>query len=275
MQDVRVMTWNLWWRFGAWQERLEAIIAVVAEQRPEVLFLQEVWADGDDSAALRIAASTGGHVAVSDDPFEGRRRTEVSFHNAIVSRWPLADVQSHPLPRADGTPGHRRALTAVVEAPHGSWPVLCTHLDHRFDESVVRELQCRAVLDLVAAHRGDPERDRPMIVAGDFNAVPDSDEVRMLTGRRPAPVPGLVLSDCWEHVGVGEGATWRRDNPYQSVTAWPNRRLDYVFVSWPRPKPIGNPVRAWLAGTEPVDIGDGELVVPSDHAAVVVDLVTT
>jgi len=38
-------------------------------------------------------------------------------------------------------------------------------------------------------------------------------------------------------------------------------------VSWPRPKPLGNPRRAWLAGVDPVDG-----VWPSDHAAVVVDL---
>ena len=42
-----------------------------------------------------------------------------------------------------------------------------------------------------------------------------------------------------------------------------------MFVSWPRPKPVGNPVAAWLAGVEPVDG-----IVPSDHAAVVVDLST-
>lgn len=272
---VRVMTWNLWWRFGPWQERLEAIIAVVAEEQPDVLLLQEVWADADGSSAGHIAAALGHHCAVSDDPFAGRRGAAAGFHNAIVSRWPLLDVQSHPLPGVDGAPGHRRALTASVDAPHGRWPVLCTHLDHRFDESALREAQCRAVLELVAARRGDPDRDPPMVVAGDFNAVPDSDEIRMLTGRRAAPVPGLVLSDCWEHVGAADGATWRRDNPYQSATAWPDRRLDYVFVSWPRPKPLGNPVRAWLAGVGPVDVGGAEPVVPSDHAAVVVELVMT
>ncbi len=272
---VRVMTWNLWWRFGPWQQRLEAIVAVVAEEQPDLLLLQEVWADADGSSAGHIAAALGHHCALSADPFEGRRGAAAGFHDAIVRRGPLLDVESHAMPGVDGAPGHRRALTAVVDAPHGRWPVLCTHLDHRFDESALREAQCRAVLELVAARRGDPERDPPMVVAGDFNAVPDSDEVRMLTGRRAAPVPGLVLSDCWEHVGASDGATWRRDNPYQSATAWPDRRLDYVFVSWPRPKPVGNPVRAWLAGVSPVEVAGGEHVVPSDHAAVVVELVTT
>lgn len=130
-------------------------------------------------------------------------------------------------------------------------------------------MQCEALLAIVKGVRGDPEVAPPVIVGGDFNAPPDADEIRMLTGRSAAPETGVVLSDCWEHVGEGPGPTWRDDNPYQSSSAWPNRRLDYVFISWPRPKPLGNPVRAWLAGREAVDG-----VVPSDHAAVVVDLIS-
>jgi hypothetical protein len=80
-------------------------------------------------------------------------------------------------------------------------------------------------------------------------------------------VHNLVLTDAWEQVGDGAGWTWRSDNPYQASSSWPNRRLDYVFVTWPRPKPFGNPVRAWLAGVDGVDG-----IWPSDHAAVVVDV---
>jgi len=272
---MRVMTWNLWWRFGPWAERLPAIIAVVREQQPDVMLLQEVWSVGDDSAAHHLAGELGYHVAITDDPFADRRGADgAGFHNAIVSRWPLSDVVSHALPRADGQAGHRRALAATVHTPHGLWPVVCTHLDHRFDESAVREAQCTALLGIVSARRGNPDTDLPVVLGGDFNATPDSDEIRLLTGRRAAPIPNVVLSDCWEHVGDGPGATWRADNPYQTSTAWPNRRLDYVFVSWPRPKPVGNPTRAWLAGTQPVTVGGAAPIVPSDHAAVVVELVT-
>jgi hypothetical protein len=79
----------------------------------------------------------------------------------------------------------------------------------------------------------------------------------------------MVFSDCWELAGGGDGATWRSDNPYQEATAWPNRRLDYLFVGWPRPKPVGNPIAVRLAGERPVDG-----VWASDHAAVVAELVT-
>jgi endonuclease/exonuclease/phosphatase family metal-dependent hydrolase len=266
---MRVMTWNLWWQHGPWRDRARAIEAVVRAEAPDVLLAQEVWGEHGTSAAHALATALGyEHVAITDNTIGGRK--QAGIHNAIVSRWPLRDVVSHPLPRRDGSPGPRRALAAVVQSPYGAWPVVSTHLDHRFDESAVRQAQAEAVLRVVADVRGNPDRDPPVLVGGDFNAIPDSDEIRMLTGRRAAPIRNLVLSDCWEHVGDGPGHTWRSDNPYQAASAWPNRRLDYVFVSWPRPKPFGNPVRAWLAGGDAVDGVHG-----SDHCAVVVDLVHT
>ncbi len=66
----------------------------------------------------------------------------------------------------------------------------------------------------------------------------------------------------------GSGATWSVGNPYVVDSAWPERRLDYVLVGWPRARPAGNPVRARLFGIEPVDG-----VVASDHYGVFVDLV--
>ena len=260
------MTWNLWWRFGPWEQRQPAIDAVVAEQRPDVLLLQEVWSVSDESVAHRLAELLGGHAALTADR---RSSTGVGFHNAIVSRWPLRDVDERVLPKLDGTPSHRRILVGDVATPWGAWPFASTHLDYQFDQSATRQAQVAAVLDTVVERRGVPERDLPVVIGGDFNAIPDSDEIRMVTGRSAPPRPGVLLSDCWEHVGDGPGLTWRRDNPHQVDTAWPQRRLDYVFVSWPRPKPVGNPVAAWLAGVEPVDD-----VVPSDHAAVVVELRT-
>jgi endonuclease/exonuclease/phosphatase family metal-dependent hydrolase len=263
---LRVMTWNLWWRFGPWESRQPAIAAVVAAERPDVLLAQEVWGDGTTSAAHELAAALGFHVAITDDPFGGR---DVGFHNAILSRWPLADVVSHALPRPDGTPGHRRVLSATVESPWGPWPFMSTHFDYRFDQSALRVLQARELLRLVAERRGDPETALPVVVGGDLNAVPESDEIRLLTGRSAPPIDNLVLGDAWEHAGNGPGCTWRDDNPYQADTTWPNRRLDYLLVSWPRPKPVGNVVSCHLAGLEAVDG-----VVPSDHAAVVAELRT-
>jgi hypothetical protein len=40
---LRLLEWNLWWRFGPWEERGPAIEATVAAHDPDVVCLQEVW----------------------------------------------------------------------------------------------------------------------------------------------------------------------------------------------------------------------------------------
>lgn len=271
---LRVMTWNLWWRFGPWEQRQPAIIETIRAADPDVVCLQEVWVDGDGDGgdvdlATVIAAELGYHAALTD-PIGGGH--PVAFANAVLSRWPLRRVADEPLPRRDGEPGHRRVIAAVVDTPWGPWPVASTHLDYRFDDSRTRQHQARRLLELASDWRGDPDTDLPLVLGGDLNAVADSDEIRLLTGRSDG-VAGIVMSDAWELCGEGDGATWQRDNPYVADSAWPDRRIDYVMVSWPRPNPVGNPIRAWRTGISPVDV-DGEAVWASDHAAVVAELTT-
>jgi endonuclease/exonuclease/phosphatase family metal-dependent hydrolase len=266
---LRVMTWNLWWRFGDWERRQGAIVATIRAAAPDVLCLQEAWADASDAGVARVIGDELGYHAVSSTPIG---RSDVGFTNAVLSRWPAHLLADEPLPRADGTPGHRRVVAAAVDSPWGLWPVASTHLDHRFDDSAARQRQCRRLLELASQWRGDPTVELPVVIGADLNAVPDSAEVRLLTGREPG-VEGIVLSDAWEQVGSGSGWTWTRDNPYSSDSAWPNRRIDYVLVSWPRPKPVGNPVAAHLVGNAPTGVGD-DAVWPSDHAGVVVDITT-
>lgn len=274
---LRIMTWNLWWRFGDWQRREPAILETIRAQAPDVVCLQETWAWRDDPAgdhpgehqAVRLAEQLGWQVAVNEPLwFEGR-----AFSNAVLSRWPLERSVDETLPRFDGSQGHRRVIGANVTTPWGAWPVLSTHLDHMFDDSAGRERHAQRLLELVLELRGEPKEGLPVLMGADLNAVPDSDEVRMLTGRRAGGPGGVILNDIWEQVGDGHGPTWRRDNPHVATSAWPNRRVDYLMVSWPRKRPVGNPITAWLAGTEPVKI-DGEEVWASDHAAVVADLTT-
>ncbi len=260
--SLRVMTWNLWWHFGPWEQRQALIHDALRAAEPDVVCLQEVWCDEDDDQLDHVADALEMY-AVRTDPvfYDGQ-----SFGNAVMSRWPLRRIADERLPRADGEASHRRVVAAAVETPFGRWPVASTHLDHRFDRSADRGAQVRRLLELADGWRGDPTVDLPVIVGADLNAVPDSDEVRMATGRT-AGVDGIVLSDVWEQVGEGAGATWLRANPYAADSAWPDRRLDYLLVSWPRPKPVGNPIRAWLTG-------HGTDLWPSDHLALVADLTT-
>lgn len=268
--SMRVMTWNLWWHFGDHDARWPGIVDTIRSVDPDVLCLQEVWSDesGADDAD-RLATEFGMHVARTDPVFWNGQ----SFGNAVLSRWPVERLTDERLPRADGDISHRRVVAARVTTPWGPWPSASTHLDHRFDASADRTAQLRHVMELALDWRGEPDTDLPVIVGADLNALPDSDEIRMLTGRS-AGVPGIVFSDAWEQTADDPdnptGATWLRANPASRDSAWPDRRLDYVLVSWPRPKPVGNPIRTWTVGRP--DSNDD--VWPSDHLAVVTDLVT-
>jgi endonuclease/exonuclease/phosphatase family metal-dependent hydrolase len=261
---VRIVTWNLWWRFGPWEERQAAIRAELAGIGPDVALLQEVFTtdDGRDQA-IELADLLGFSMVRTVDA-DGRAQP---FGNAILSRWPIVEHEMVVLPDGDGRPSHRSALTARIETPWGLQPFTVTHLAWQYDASRLRLAQLESVVDLVGRHLPDEPTAPPPVLAGDFNAVPDSDEIRRLTGRSAPIRHGLVFTDCWEAVGDGPGHTWTRDNPNASEALWPRRRLDYVFVAWPRPKPLGNPRSARLAGTTP-----HRGIVGSDHYAVVVEL---
>ena len=288
---MRVVTWNVWWRFGPWEQRQPALTAVLRSLDPDVVCLQEVWATADGHQAEILGAALGLHVAAvphagpereggdsvstsntsfDSASFDSAPFDSASFGNAVLSRWPIVEHEVVPLPLADGRPGHRHVVAAVVDAPHGPTTVMSTHLEYPFDQSALRSRQVTALCELVADRRADDPRSAfPPILCGDFNAVPDSDEMRSLTGQAPPPVPGLVFTDAWAAAGDGPGWTWDDRNPHLADTSWPRRRLDYVLVGWPRPKPVGNPVRARIAGA-----GRHNGVWPSDHLAVCVDLET-
>ena len=268
LSTFRVMTWNLWWRFDDLEHRFTAIVAEIARVNPDIVCLQECWAEqhGDVHTAQAdvLAARLGLHAARSDSPFYGG----LAFENAVLSRWPITASYTLALPNNEGDPGHRRAVLAQIDSPHGTLRAASTHFDYQFDRSATRVAQARALAAWIADHRGDPTTAYPTIIGADFNAVSDSDEIRMLLGRSEPPAPGIIFHDAWELAGNSTpGLTWDSHNAYQGDATWPNRRIDYILVSWPRLKPLGRPERAWLAGVEP---NDG--VTASDHYAVVADL---
>jgi endonuclease/exonuclease/phosphatase family metal-dependent hydrolase len=64
----------------------------------------------------------------------------------------------------------------------------------------VRQAQVREPAGFV---QDRTRRRHPIVVCGDFNAGPDADEFRMLTGKAAPVVPGLVFYDAWEVAGDG------------------------------------------------------------------------
>ena len=119
-------------------------------------------------------------------------------------------------------------------------------LDYPLHASGIRQHQVRELANFVS---GAASPSHPAIICGDFNASPDSDELRMLTGRSQPPVPGMVFYDAWEVADDGgPGFTWSNQNPLAAVSLLPDRRFDYVLSAWPRRGGAGHPTRCELLG---------------------------
>ena len=58
---LRVLSWNIWWRFGPWERRRPAIAATLARLDADVIGLQEVWGDETTNLAAELAAELGYH----------------------------------------------------------------------------------------------------------------------------------------------------------------------------------------------------------------------
>jgi endonuclease/exonuclease/phosphatase family metal-dependent hydrolase len=269
--SVRVVTWNLWWRFGEWQERLDVIAEVLAEIDADICGLQEVWADEVGNEALVLAERLGMHVSWVPTPAPERWQRRlgdptVTMGNAVLSRWPVVDQRHIHLPTGTETDEGRTAMLADVASPYGQISMYNTQLNSAPSHSAVRVEQVVALAQFIGRHVVDAF---PNVLTGDFNALPDSDEVRLIEGHLTAPAVGdLLLIDTWRYAEPGNhGFTWNRRNPYVAATFEPSARIDYVFVGPPGPTGEGHVVSVGLVGDQP-----RHGIWPSDHAGVVVDL---
>ena len=205
-----------------------------------------------------------------------------TFGNGLLSRFPILEYQTITLPNPYQR--EQRALLAVlIDAPSGQLPVFVTHLDWQLDGSYARCQQVRFIADQIdlwvaAARRRAGADVLPAVLAGDFNAEPNSDEIRFLTGLHALGgagegLPrGVYFNDCYGRAAAEErptplagsgaddgGATFARRNPFAARAREPDRRIDYIFAALPDAKGRGEPLRAWRCFREPY-LGAGVLL---------------
>ena len=271
VSTIRALTWNLWWRFGPWEQRHSAIATVLQDLAPDVCGLQEVWSVPAEDSGATLARELGMHLAWAPSPRQEwwQRRIgdpDVEIGNALLSRWPIVEQSVLHLPAGADADEGRTALHAMIEAPGGRLPFFTTQLNSAVDQSSLRCEQVRSLARFVS-ERADAEY--PPVVTGDFNAEPDSDEMRLLCGHKTAPaVPGLVLVDAWRYADPRDpGWSWDPRNPYVRKTLEPGARIDYVLVGVPGSSGRGHVRSVGLIGDEPVDG-----IWPSDHAGVLAEL---
>ena len=174
--EIKVVTYNVRWRSG---RDLKNIIKQLQED-PEVgnaaiIALQEVDRNrkrsGSTNTAKQIAEELGMHYAWAAPP-SPKPTDEEQTGVAIMSIYPLSDVQRIVLPHEG--PGRRRrvALGATVEIEDRKWRVYSAHSETRIAVSKKLE-QFKAVLDDLARFPAD----MPAIIMGDLNTwEPSADD---------------------------------------------------------------------------------------------------
>ncbi len=264
--QLRVMTWNIWWRFGPrWRERQPGILATLQRLDPDVVALQEVWGTEETTQADELADSLGFSAAFAAPSYpaapehpETPEQEGVELGVALLSRWPILnrDVITMPARHRAWDPV---ILRAIVAHPAGPLPVLVACLEHATTYSDDRLAQASLLADLAT----DPATDGPCpsVVMGDLNAAADSAVLRPLRE---------VLIDAWPAGGgASDAVTLPSTHPSAPLEAGPelvDQRIDHVFFRPGHEDQLVNVESVIIAG----DAVDG--IFPSDHRAVVVDL---
>jgi len=213
---VRVVTFNVH------SESAATIAAAVRDdpalRRGDLLMLQEMeeYPGEPGCRARQVAAALG--MAWAYAPGYGHPGGG-SHGVALLSRWPLRDLQVIELPRNDTVVNSARrvALGATVAAPGGPLRVYSVHLDNRIDP----DLRVAQLAPVIAAAAEQPiER---VIVAGDFNTSPFrwlGHLIPLPAGGQLAAVEHYVRAHGYSTPVTGSGPT----------SQWFGMRLDAVYL---------------------------------------------
>ncbi len=279
---LRLVTLNLWGTEPPLERRLALADRQLAALDADVIALQEVKPHGDATTAHALAARRGDHVLYvpalqwDDGAFgPGSRGGEEGL--ALVSRWPMLARRARRLPEVRPTEA-RLLLSAQLATPAGPIWVHTTHLHYRLDDGAARAAQMIAI-DETIRRCGRGNDDPPQLLCGDFNATPDSDEVRFLRGLTSLAGRRTHFQDAWRRChdepgragGPADGITWSADNahtrPLRSLDL--DRRIDYVFVTTRKKDGRGTVHDCRVVLTE----RDGDdAICASDHYAVCADV---
>lgn len=267
---LKVMTFNILGNKVDWLRRERKVAAVINAERPDIVFLQEVPGQTRTrsyhvGALARLTGMKG--------TFRGHHRTGpfglLTFGNAILSRGSVSHSDSIELPRSPDAGEQRSVVYARVEVRPGvKINAFSTHLTSGTNaaKEAARQQQAVAALRWLATFR-----DRPLLLAGDFNARPGSPTLELLTGRRTVSGTTGRLRDGWLAAAMpGTGATFG--------AATSDKRIDYVFwdpastaqlTSAPSDVAATGGVRVLRAWTRGENSGPDA---PSDHRALVMSV---
>jgi len=222
---LRVLTYNI--HHGEAMDKkfdYERLAKVINDLSPDIVALQEVdvgteRASGVDQAALLGKLCRMHHTFGQAMPYQGGQ-----YGEAVLSRFPIEKVLVHPLPyQFEQEP---RAALEVRISPAGLGPVafVGTHLCHQKVENRLQQTQRLSYLF-------SKQEGGPVILAGDFNARPGSEPMKVLldAGWTDAVAPHSVIDyvlvrscDPWKvkEVSVVNEPIVSDHNPVLVVLQW-------------------------------------------------------
>jgi endonuclease/exonuclease/phosphatase family metal-dependent hydrolase len=245
---LRVVQLNIGSVYEAeWARRRHEIVAWLDELQPDIVCLEEVW---ESATVPNTAGWLAEHAAGewhwvfggAPMPLPGADPSH-QWGLAVLSRHPIDEHQRFALPLA-GDAGPAPGPVGLLHARTGDLDVFAAHLAAAPTDALHRRAQVLAIDEHVRAVRGDRDAQPdfatrraspPAILCGDFNAEPDSDEIRFLSGLTALEGRVTFWQDAWRVAGdAGPGHTqdWRT-HPLAADLNVHRQRIDYVFVGDP------------------------------------------
>jgi endonuclease/exonuclease/phosphatase family metal-dependent hydrolase len=254
---LRVISLNMLHGFPQFEnltQRLELIANEIERLDVDIVLLQEVpWTWKTGNGAKHLAEKTGLNYAYQR---ANGNRWAILFEEgeAILSRHPLIFTDSFELKPREGFFRHRVVLHAISLTPLGNVDLYVVHLTNGGE--IMNLQQTESLSQYVKS-----PLESFAIVAGDFNAIPESPQIQTLANQWidtfASNNPGLIPNTCCvEDLGQGK--------------AEPNKRIDFIFL-------LPGEVEINTLGTErvfdqPFEIPGGSLWV-SDHMGLMVDFI--
>ena len=206
-KTLRVLCYNIHYGQGNDGEyNLQRLADVINNAKPDLVALQEVDVVVERSGKVHQAQELGKLTGLAVRYGPTQHYQGGLYGNAVLTRLPILDVQIQPLPYTAATrelTTYPRAAIAVdVKLPNNQ-PLrfISTHFQHNVAEDRVAEA--------TAVNRLFGDGSPPAILAGDMNATPDSEPIK-------------ILEQKWTNA-IDEAAA------PSAPSSKPQLRIDYVF----------------------------------------------
>jgi endonuclease/exonuclease/phosphatase family metal-dependent hydrolase len=232
--NMRVLTLNLWQRYGAWVARRSVLIDGLRTLQPDlVAFAESIKTDEYDQVADVLGPGWSvAHQKVRDPNGMGI---------SIASRWPLGEVHEVDLnvtPRTVGFPCTTLVAEVIAPGPVGQLLFVNHFPNFQLNFEHERELQAVAAARFVEEHIG--QSNQQVVMVGDLDADPNAASIRFWSGRQSLCEMSVCYRDAWESTHPEDpGHTFTPCNPLvrdgvvkgmRPFRDWPFRRIDYIFV---------------------------------------------